>query len=71
MELQFLLRSSLKVIKDSTTPKLKVAKGKDIDSLKVIKDSTTPKLHRVMLMVIISLKVIKDSTTPKRCISYF
>ena len=43
MELQFLLRSSLKVIKDSTTPKhlrLFIAVSR---RLKVIKDSTTPK----------------------------
>ena len=36
---------SLKVIKDSTTPKLKVYAIDEGASLKVIKDSTTPKLR--------------------------
>ena len=36
-------KTSLKVIKDSTTPKLRIIKFFKRKSLKVIKDSTTPK----------------------------
>ena len=56
---------SLKVIKDSTTPKHLTSYGYDGVSLKVIKDSTTPKLANTVSFCTICLKVIKDSTTPK------
>ena len=65
MELQFLLRSSLKVIKDSTTPKHSGYLSGVNDGLKVIKDSTTPKQVINSFSCKECLKVIKDSTTPK------
>ena len=56
----------LKVIKDSTTPKLLHLLTMIFESLKVIKDSTTPKPYRSSADRHKCLKVIKDSTTPKR-----
>ena len=56
---------SLKVIKDSTTPKHNIKIIFFNNGLKVIKDSTTPKLQELKESEELSLKVIKDSTTPK------
>ena len=56
---------SLKVIKDSTTPKHEVQLLTPDHCLKVIKDSTTPKRTKKECLEAGSLKVIKDSTTPK------
>ena len=55
----------MKVIKDSTTPKLAEVVATRPLRLKVIKDSTTPKQKITDLPLFKSLKVIKDSTTPK------
>ena len=57
---------SLKVIKDSTTPKLYKLFVVFSPCLKVIKDSTTPKLNWWSTKCYSCLKVIKDSTTPKQ-----
>ena len=49
--MKLLQKECLKVIKDSTTPKLEGANYEWLLCLKVIKDSTTPKLKSIDVTV--------------------
>ena len=56
---------SIRVVKDSTTPKHNNNVERSCICIRVVKDSTTPKLDGIEMINLESIRVVKDSTTPK------